>query len=133
MATTVVAELLRRRGIYPLAGGRPAGPGSFRVANTCLSGTCAIAEWSGPGRSNYDSVGALHEGQPIDVVCQIQDGEAVTGANGDTSEIWDELDNGAFVADYYVNTPGAGILTSSIARCQGSAQAHRSDIGLRPA
>jgi hypothetical protein len=118
-ATAVITQLLRRRGVYELADDKSASAGSYLVANTCHGGTCAIAEWSGPGRSSYKPVGALHEGQPVNPVCQVEDGEVVTGANGGVSAIWDELDNGAFVADYYISTPGIGVRTPSIPLCKG--------------
>jgi cutinase len=118
-ATTIIVRMLRTLGVYPLANGKPAGADSYLVANTCHGSTCAVAEWSGPGRNGYKPVGALHEGQPVDVVCQVEDGEAVTGANGGASAIWDALANGAFIADYYTDTPGIGVRTPSIPLCEG--------------
>jgi hypothetical protein len=117
-AASEIEGRLRASGIYPEVNSPTTASHSYRVANTCHGGTCGVAEWSGPGSAGYESVGALHEHQLIDVACQIT-GEAVSGANGGESAIWDRLSNGAFVADYYVDTPGVGVPTPSIPRCQG--------------
>lgn len=90
----------------------------YPIANTCHGGTCAVAEWTGPGQASYDPAGALHEKQVVGIVCQIT-GETVSGANGGSSAIWDRLDTGAFVPDYYVGTPGIGVPTPEIPECHG--------------
>jgi hypothetical protein len=90
----------------------------YPIANTCHRGLCAVAEWTGPGQANYNPVGALHEKQVVGIVCQMT-GETVSGANGGSSAIWDRLDTGAFVPDYYVGTPGVGDPTPGIPECHG--------------
>jgi hypothetical protein len=87
----------------------------YAVAGTCTVGVCALAEWSGAGTS-FRRVGAVYEGQQVEVACQTF-GEPVTGANGGTSAIWDQLSNGAFIPDYYVSTPGVGAPSPSISPC----------------
>jgi hypothetical protein len=90
----------------------------YAIANTCHGGMCAVAEWTGPGQANYDPAGALHEKQVVGIVCQIT-GETVSGGNGGSSSIWDRLDTGSFVPDYYVGTPGIGVPTPGIPECHG--------------
>jgi len=90
----------------------------YVIANACHGGTCAVAEWTGPGQASYQPAGALQEKQPVGIVCQIS-GEPVSGANGGSSVIWDLLDTGHFVPDYYVSTPGVDVPTHGIPECHG--------------
>jgi len=124
-ATRAIADRLRASSTYPTVApptttGAPptSAPHGYHVTNTCHGGTCGVAEWSGPGTASYEPIGALHEHQLVEIACQIT-GEAVTGANGGASAIWDRLSEGAFVADYYLSTPGIGKPTKSIPKCEG--------------
>jgi hypothetical protein len=85
------------------------------VVGTCNPGACALATWSGPGTTSTQ-IGAVDEGQRVNVTCQAV-GEVVTGANGRASDIWDQLSDGAFVADFYIDTPGVGTLSPPIPSC----------------
>lgn len=85
------------------------------VVGTCSPGPCALATWSGPGTSSKQ-IGAVDEGRQVDVTCQAV-GEVVTGANGRASDIWDQLSDGAFVTDFYIDTPGVGTLSPPIPSC----------------
>ncbi|MFD7614859.1 SH3 domain-containing protein [Streptomyces sp. NPDC059828] len=60
---------------------------------------------SGPG-TNYDIVDVLPYGARVPVNCQ-KPGEWVTGPYG-TSNLWDNIANGQFVSDAYVNTGSDG-------------------------
>lgn len=60
---------------------------------------------SGPG-SNYRLVKVLPYGATVPVNCQMP-GETVTGTYG-TSNLWDNIANGQFVADAYVQTGSDG-------------------------
>ncbi|WP_089099870.1 SH3 domain-containing protein [Streptomyces hyaluromycini] len=60
---------------------------------------------SGPGTS-YDITRTLPEGAKVPVYCQTP-GTSVSGYYG-TSNIWDNISNGEFVADAYVNTGSDG-------------------------
>lgn len=93
------------------------------VKGTCARRACALTEWSGPGTTRFEHVGAAYEGQQIVIICQTT-GEIVTGANGGSSAIWDRLRNGAFVPDYYIDTPGVGDFSPHIPRCQGPGVKH---------
>ena len=87
----------------------------YTVAGTCTVGVCGLAEWAGPGTS-FEAVGAAYEGQQVDITCQAL-GAAVSGSNRKTSSIWDKLSSGAFIPDYYVNTPGIGVRSPPIPPC----------------
>ncbi|MDO0935350.1 SH3 domain-containing protein [Streptomyces sp. DG2A-72] len=64
---------------------------------------------SGPGTS-YTIVRVLPEGSRVPIFCQTP-GTTVTGPYG-TSNIWDNIANGEFVADAYVNTGSDGYIAS---------------------
>ncbi|MCF1600501.1 SH3 domain-containing protein [Streptomyces muensis] len=59
----------------------------------------------GPG-TNYAIVRVLPEGAQIQIFCQTP-GTYVAGPYG-TSNIWDNIDDGEFVSDAYVNTGSDG-------------------------
>ncbi|MER5792528.1 SH3 domain-containing protein [Streptomyces sp. NPDC001980] len=60
---------------------------------------------SGPGTS-YDITRTLPEGAKVPIYCQTP-GTSVSGYYG-TSNIWDNISNGEFVSDAYVNTGSDG-------------------------
>jgi uncharacterized protein YraI len=60
---------------------------------------------NGPGTS-YSIVRILPEGSKVPVYCQTP-GTTVTGPYG-TSNIWDNISNGQYVSDAYVNTGSDG-------------------------
>ncbi|MDQ0844280.1 peptidase [Streptomyces sp. V1I6] len=60
---------------------------------------------SGPG-TNYRLVRILPYGATVPINCQ-KAGETVTGTYG-TSNLWDNIANGEFVADAYVQTGSDG-------------------------
>ncbi|MER6474524.1 SH3 domain-containing protein [Streptomyces collinus] len=62
---------------------------------------------SGPGTS-YNLVRVLPEGAKVHVYCQ-SPGTTVTGPYG-TSDIWDNISNGEYVADAYVHTGSDGYI-----------------------
>jgi hypothetical protein len=99
---------------------------TYSVQGTCNAGACALAEWTGPGMTSYNTVAADYEGKRLDIVCQTT-GQTIKAANGRTSAIWDELADGAFVPDLYVDTPGVGAYSAHIPTC------HNLDtVGARP-
>ncbi|WP_210578011.1 hypothetical protein [Streptomyces sp. GESEQ-4] len=61
-------------------------------------------------RTSYTIVRVLPEGAGIPIFCQMP-GTTVTGPYG-TSNIWDNIANGEFVADAYVNTGSDGHIAS---------------------
>ncbi|MGW2937378.1 SH3 domain-containing protein [Streptomyces sp. NPDC001156] len=66
---------------------------------------------SGPG-TGYSIVRVLPEGAKVAIFCQTP-GTTVTGPYG-TSNIWDNVGNGEYVSDAYVNTGSDGYVA---ARC----------------
>ncbi|KUN77352.1 hypothetical protein AQJ66_33540 [Streptomyces bungoensis] len=67
---------------------------------------------SGPGTS-YGIVRVLPEGTRVPIFCQTP-GTTVSGYYG-TSKIWDNIDNGEYVSDAYVNTGTDGYVASRCA------------------
>ena len=63
---------------------------------------------SGPG-TNYRLIKVLPIGARVPINCQ-KPGEWVSGPYG-TSNLWDNIANGQFVADAYVNTGSDGYVT----------------------
>jgi uncharacterized protein YraI len=64
---------------------------------------------SGPG-TGYSIVGTLPGGSQVPIYCQTP-GTTVTGTYG-TSNIWDNISNGEFISDAYVNTGSDGYVAS---------------------
>ncbi|MET9736359.1 SH3 domain-containing protein [Streptomyces sp. NPDC006458] len=64
---------------------------------------------SGPG-TGYRILRVLPEGAKVPIYCQTP-GTSVTGPYG-TSNIWDNISDGEFVADAYVNTGSDGYVAS---------------------
>ncbi|MET9520440.1 SH3 domain-containing protein [Streptomyces sp. NPDC002994] len=60
---------------------------------------------SGPG-TNYRIVKVLPYGARVPINCQ-KPGERITGPYG-TTNLWDNIANGQFVADAYINTGSDG-------------------------
>lgn len=90
---------------------------TYYVYNTCANGHCGLTIRTGPGYSNYGSMGVLVDGNAVNIVCQTS-GEAVSGVDGSSSTVWDRLTNGGYVGDFYVNTPGMnGAFSPPIPRC----------------
>ncbi len=67
---------------------------------------------NGPGTS-YSIVRVLSEGARVPIYCQTP-GTTVTGPYG-TSNIWDNISNGQYVSDAYVNTGSDGYVASRCA------------------
>lgn len=65
---------------------------------------------TGPGMQ-YPAVGSLGNGDPVNIECQTRGGMVMI------STIWDEIQPGKFVSDYFVNTPGVGVFTPGLDQC----------------
>jgi uncharacterized protein YraI len=81
---------------------------SYHVYET---GGLGLNERTGPGLA-FPGVGALPYGGTVDIACQWRSGSYANG-----SSIWDQLANGTWVADGYVNTPAVDQFTSGIPHC----------------
>ncbi len=93
------------------AGRPPPGGGSGSESGYRIYGSSTgVFLRSGPGYS-FPRIGGLEDGTPVRVACQTR------GSYVATSNIWDRIDGGSYVSDYYVNTPGVGTLTPGIGQC----------------
>jgi surface antigen len=86
-------------------------PQTYHVYGT---GADALAKHTGPSVS-APRAGALANGSPVSIACQTQSSSAVNG-----SSIWDKLQDGNWVSDYYVDTPVVGHFTPGIPACSSS-------------
>ncbi|KUM79616.1 SH3 domain-containing protein [Streptomyces curacoi] len=113
MSADRVEEVERAEGIR---GGEEEAVTTMAATTTTTATTTAVRYYSvapgvrlnvrrGPGTS-YPIVRVLPEGAKIPIYCQTP-GTTVTGPYG-TSYIWDNIDDGEFVSDAYVNTGSDG-------------------------
>jgi surface antigen len=72
--------------------------------------TATLRQRGGPG-TGFASVGVLAIGAAVQVACQTRGG-SVRG-----SSVWDRLANGAYVSDYYVDTPAFNAFSPGIPVC----------------
>ncbi|MET9020578.1 glycoside hydrolase domain-containing protein [Actinopolymorpha sp. NPDC004070] len=72
--------------------------------------TDALRVRSGPG-TNYSQVGQILYGGMANILCQR------TGTQVGKSRVWDKLDNGGWVSDWYTMTTGRPGYTATIPRC----------------
>lgn len=87
------------------------------IYGTCADGGCGVHERSGPGYSNFPTVGTIYDGQQVDILCQTT-GQLVVPNRGTASDVWDKLTNDAYVTDVYVDTPGvSGSFSPPIPSC----------------
>jgi hypothetical protein len=98
----------------PTSGPPQPGPGGassyvYPVHGSCSGSVCGINERTGPG-FGYAVVGGKAEGAEVDIVCQTT-GDVVNGTIGGSSNIWDRLTDGNYVADLFVDTPGVGVFS----------------------
>jgi hypothetical protein len=79
---------------------------AHHVYHTCANGACGLRVRSGPGYGRFAALGVKNDGDGVDIACQTR-GEPVFGLDGTSSDVWDRLVDGTFVADFYIDTPGA--------------------------
>ena len=89
----------------------PAVNTSYHVYQT---GGLGLKKRTGPGM-NYPYDGALPEGAAVAIACQWR---SSSRANGST--IWDELGDGRWVADGFVDTPAVDQFTAGIPQCSSA-------------
>jgi surface antigen len=88
----------------------------YYVVGTCEDGQCGLNERAGPGYSEYALLGKREDGEEVDVICQAY-GEPFTAPSGGSTNLWDQLANGHWVIDYYVDTPGRGTPSPPLPPC----------------
>ncbi|MGK3989097.1 hypothetical protein WME99_38990 [Sorangium sp. So ce136] len=84
---------------------------SYQVYNT---GGLGVRVRSCPN-TDADSPYRLSQGASVAIVCQIRGERVVDGRYA--SDVWDQLDDGNFVSDLYINTPGIGDFSPGIPQC----------------
>jgi hypothetical protein len=85
------------------------------VTGTCRDGACGLKLRTGPGYSAFAAVGSLPEGAEADVTCQAM-GQTVSNGYA-SSAVWDRLTSGAWVTDFYLDTPNIGAFSPPIPQC----------------
>lgn len=91
---------------------------SYRVYGTCADGACGLNVRTGPGYTNFAKIGVLNDGDEARIVCQAR-GERVgpSPATGNSSSVWDRLQNGGWVSDLYITTPNVDQFSPPIPQC----------------
>jgi hypothetical protein len=72
---------------------------------------------SGPGYSEYAETGKRYDGEELDVVCQEVGEPYVAPRTGEETEVWDQLVDGSWAIDYYVDTPNRSRFSPPLSRC----------------
>jgi surface antigen len=102
----ILAALALGVGTAALSAGAAHAATTYKVSGT--DGT--LAEQSVPAVNHL--VGWLHEGDSVQVVCQINNGGQDLGDGGtftwQQSRTWDQLTNGTWVYDHFITTPAQG-------------------------
>ncbi|MGB2570197.1 peptidoglycan DD-metalloendopeptidase family protein [Micromonospora citrea] len=87
--------------------------GSTTGSGTVNTAGANLTVRSGPG-TGYDAVGSVADGAKVTIYCQTT-GTSVTGTYG-TSNIWDRIGSGKYIADAYVYTGYDGFIPN-VPRC----------------
>lgn len=93
--------------------------GRYRIAGTCVNGSCYVNECATPSTCGSDNEGELKEGTPVDIVCQTHGGLA-KAPDGHPSKVWDRLSTNLYVSDLFVSGTKNGHFASQLTRCSGS-------------
>jgi hypothetical protein len=95
-------------GLLIFAGTATADTSGYHVANTQGHG---VTVRSGPSQQT-SATGHLPEGSAITIACQM------AGSDVNGSPIWDRLNAGGYLSDYYADTPAIKTFSPGLARCQ---------------
>ncbi|MBK3571208.1 SH3 domain-containing protein [Streptomyces sp. MBT62] len=87
-------------------------PVTASAVQTYTTANVTLYVRNGPG-TGYSIVGSLPGGSKVPIYCQTP-GTTVTGTYG-TTNIWDNISNGEFVSDAYVNTGSDGYVADRCA------------------
>jgi hypothetical protein len=93
-----------------------AASGPYYVTGT---GSNGLTERAAPSPS-ATIVGHLANGATVYINCQTSGGSYATGGTPSTDSIWDQLTNGAYVADWWTTTPAVGTFSPGIPQCNTS-------------
>lgn len=92
-------------GAFLMVAGSPAAASAAGVTSYPIAPGYSVNVRTGPGTS-YSVVRTLTAGSKVSIFCQ-RPGDTVSGPYG-TSNIWDNIANGEYVADAYVKTGSDG-------------------------
>jgi len=92
------------------------GVASAAVGPYTVQSSTGVNERTGPSTSDAE-VGWLGNGTKVMINCQAAGGAYATAGNPASDDIWDQLANGDYVADYWLSTPAVGTFSSGIPRC----------------
>lgn len=90
-----------------------AAAGPYSVIGT---GSNGLNERAAPSTSAA-LVGHLANGTVVYIACQVAGTPYSTGGSPASDSIWDQLTNGAYVADYWLSTPAVGTFSPGIPQC----------------
>ncbi|MEV6118265.1 CHAP domain-containing protein [Streptomyces sp. NPDC052109] len=116
----LTAALALATGSIALTAGSAHAATAYKVQGT--DGT--LAEQSQPATNHF--VRWLHEGDTVNVVCQVNDGGTDIGDGGtfpwQNSRTWDKLTDGTWVYDHFITTPpqGADGYSPGVPHCNSS-------------
>src|ERR1022692_1790231 len=97
-------------------------PATYHVFHTCANGHQGALNVRAWPDTSSPVTGHLHDDDPVQIACQTA-GQPETNSHGITTDVWDNLAQGGYVTDLYINTPGSPVtggstgFTASIPRC----------------
>jgi hypothetical protein len=95
--------------LTPVPTAAPAAPAAptftYQIANSCITTCGGVHRRASPSSTSPAIGNTLDQGEAVHVVCQAF-GEPVTNDKGVTTSVWNQLDDGTWVPDAFVNTPG---------------------------
>jgi len=115
LAVSGIALFVLGSGALSIVGAAAANASSASGPYKVVS-TTGLNERSAPSGSSA-KVGNLADGTTVYIECQAGGVSYATGGSPSSDDIWDQLTNGAFVADYWINTKGIGNFSPGIPRC----------------
>lgn len=100
--------------------GPPAGTYPHHVYHTCANGACGLRLHNAPSLGTPVTA-VRNDGDEVFVACQTT-GDQVYGSDGSSSTVWDQLSEGSYASDYYIDTSGTGgAFSPPIPRCGAAA------------
>jgi hypothetical protein len=93
--------------------------GRYRIAGTCVNGSCYVNECEKPATCGSENKGTLEEDTAVDIVCQAK-GERAKAPNDKHSIVWDRLSTHFYVSDLFVAGTRSGHFAPELPRCSTS-------------
>ena len=95
--------------VRPISNPTPAAPA--QPSGHVFKTTAVLRERSGPA-TWFATRGFLPAGARISIVCQVRSRSTINGTS-----IWDRLNNGTYITDYYTTTPAFNTFSPGIPHC----------------